>query len=65
MTMLKYLMDEDPENGAGRAYVTLDNTAILQTAKEGPALFLKRYRPLFLSTRSRRPLSSCLISRSW
>ena len=44
-TMLKHLMDEDAENGAERAYVTLDNTAILQTAKEDPALFLQRYRP--------------------
>lgn len=44
-TMLKHLMDEDAENGVERAYVTLDNTAILQTAKEGPALFLQRYRP--------------------
>lgn len=44
-TMLKHLMDEDAENGVERAYVTLDNTAILQTAKEDPALFLQRYRP--------------------
>lgn len=44
-TMLKHLMDEDAEAGKQRAYVSLDNTAIRQTAKEDPALFLQRYRP--------------------
>ena len=44
-TMLKHLMEEDESEGIERAYVTLDNTAILQTAKEDPALFLQRYRP--------------------
>lgn len=44
-TMLKHLMEEDAHAGHERAYVTLDNTAILQTAKEDPALFLQRYRP--------------------
>lgn len=44
-TMLKHLMEEDASEGIERAYVTLDNTAILQTAKEDPALFLQRYRP--------------------
>ena len=44
-TMLKHLMEEDDPEGIERAYVTLDNTAILQTAKEDPALFLQRYRP--------------------
>ena len=43
--MLKHLMEEDAHAGHERAYVTLDNTAILQTAKEDPALFLQRYRP--------------------
>ncbi len=44
-TMLKYLMEEDGKHGTKRAYVTLDNTAVLQTAKNNPALFLQRYRP--------------------
>ncbi len=44
-TMLKHLMEEEAESGVDRVYVTLDNTAILQTAKEDPALFLQRYRP--------------------
>ena len=44
-TMLNHLMEEDASEGIERAYVTLDNTAILQTAKEDPALFLQRYRP--------------------
>ena len=44
-TMLKHLMEEDAQAGRQRSYVTLDNTAILQTAKEDPALFLQRYRP--------------------
>ncbi|WP_258737450.1 AAA family ATPase [Eggerthella lenta] len=43
--MLKHLMEEEAESGVDRVYVTLDNTAILQTAKEDPALFLQRYRP--------------------
>ena len=38
-------MEEDAASGIERAYVSLDNTAILQTAKEDPALFLQRYRP--------------------
>ena len=37
-------MEEEAESGVDRVYVTLDNTAILQTAKEDPALFLQRYR---------------------
>lgn len=44
-TMLRHLMEEDAASGIERAYVSLDNTAILQTAKEDPALFLQRYRP--------------------
>lgn len=44
-TMLRHLMEEDATSGIERAYVSLDNTAILQTAKEDPALFLQRYRP--------------------
>ena len=44
-TMLKHLMEKDAQAGRQRSYVTLDNTAILQTAKEDPALFLQRYRP--------------------
>ncbi|MBM6775109.1 ATP-binding protein [Olsenella profusa] len=44
-TMLRHLMEEDAANGAGRSYVSLDNTAILQTAKDDPALFLQRYSP--------------------
>lgn len=44
-TMLKHLMEEDAKAGRERAYVTLDNMAVLQTAREDPALFLQRYRP--------------------
>lgn len=44
-TMLKHLIEEDSLQGINRTYVTLDNTAILQTAKEDPALFLQRYHP--------------------
>ena len=44
-TMLRHLMEEDAASGIERAYVSLDNTALLQTAKEDPALFLQRYRP--------------------
>lgn len=44
-TMLKHLMEEEAEQGVNRTYVSLDNTAILQTAKDDPALFLQRYRP--------------------
>lgn len=44
-TMLRHLMEEDATSGIERAYVSLGNTAILQTAKEDPALFLQRYRP--------------------
>lgn len=44
-TMLKHLMEEEAERGVNRTYVSLDNTAILQTAKDDPALFLQRYRP--------------------
>lgn len=44
-TMLKHLMEEDAGSGVGRAYVTLDNTALLMAAREDPALFLQRYRP--------------------
>lgn len=46
--MLKHLMEEDASASVERAYVTLGNTAILQTAKEDPALFLQRYRPTAL-----------------
>lgn len=35
-TMLKHLMKEDASAGIERAYVILDNTAIMQTAKEDP-----------------------------
>lgn len=44
-TMLKHLMDEEVDQGLERTYVTLDNTAILATAKSDPALFLQRYKP--------------------
>lgn len=44
-TMLRHLMEEDAASGIERAYVSLDSTAILQTAKDDPALFLQRYRP--------------------
>lgn len=44
-TMLKHLMSEDAAQGIERTYVTLDNIALLQTAKEDPVLFLQRYRP--------------------
>lgn len=44
-TMLKHLMEEDEQAGISRSYVTLDNTAIRQAAKEDPALFLQRYHP--------------------
>lgn len=44
-TMLRHLMDQDEKHGLARSYVTLDNTAVRQSAKEDPALFLQRYRP--------------------
>lgn len=44
-TMLRHLAEEDAANGLARTYVTLDNTAIRQSAKTDPALFLQRYRP--------------------
>lgn len=44
-TVLKHLMHEDAQRGCERSYVSLDNTAILQTAKDDPALFLQRYKP--------------------
>lgn len=44
-TMLRHLMDEDEREGHPRRYVTLDNMAILETAKDDPALFLQRWRP--------------------
>lgn len=44
-TTLQHLMAEDAENVFTREYVSLDNTAIRQSAKEDPALFLQRYRP--------------------
>ncbi|MBC2889777.1 ATP-binding protein [Gordonibacter massiliensis (ex Traore et al. 2017)] len=47
-TMLKHLMEEEAEQGISRTYVSLDNMAILQTAKDDPALFLQRYRPPIL-----------------
>lgn len=42
-TMLKHLMEQDAANGIERGYVSLDNTAILETAKTDPALFLQRW----------------------
>lgn len=44
-TMLKHLIEEDAALGKTRAYVSLDNTAILETAKADPALFLQRWHP--------------------
>ena len=44
-TMLRHLLEQDAERGFERSYVSLDNTSILQLAKEDPALFLQRYRP--------------------
>ena len=44
-TMLRHLMEEDASRGVPRSYVTLDNTAILQTARQDPALFLQRWHP--------------------
>lgn len=44
-TMLRHLAQEDEETGIVRSYVNLDNTAIRQSAKDDPALFLQRYRP--------------------
>lgn len=44
-TMLRHLAKQDEERGIVRSYVTLDNTAIRQSAKDDPALFLQRYRP--------------------
>ena len=44
-TMLRHLMEGDASAGIERAQVTLDNTTILQTAKEDPALFLQCHRP--------------------
>lgn len=43
--MLKHLIEEDERKGFARTYVSLDNTAIRQIAKEDPALFLQRYQP--------------------
>lgn len=47
-TMLKHLMEEDEQRGFTRSYVSLDDTAILLTAKEDPALFIQRYKPPIL-----------------
>lgn len=47
-TMLKHLMEEDAQRGFARSYVSLDDTAILLTAKEDPALFIQRYKPPIL-----------------
>ena len=44
-TMLRHLMEEDASRGVPRSYVTLDNTVILQTARQDPALFLQRWHP--------------------
>ena len=44
-TLLRHLMEEDASRGVPRSYVTLDNTAILQTARQDPALFLQRWHP--------------------
>lgn len=44
-TMLRHLMEEDEAAGRKRNYVSLDNTAMRQLAKEDPALFLQRYEP--------------------
>ena len=44
-TMLKHLADEDRERGLNRTYVSLDNTAIRETAREDPALFMQRWKP--------------------
>lgn len=44
-TMLRHLMEEDEIAGRRRNYVTLDNTAVRQLAREDPALFLQRYEP--------------------
>lgn len=41
-TMLKHLIEQD---GAKRAYVTLDDTALRALAKSDPGLFLQRFRP--------------------
>lgn len=44
-TMLKHMIEQDLAAGVDRSYVSLDNTSILLSAKEDPALFLQRYRP--------------------
>lgn len=44
-TMLKHLIAEDAAQGKTRAYVSLDNGAVLELAKSDPALFLQRWAP--------------------
>lgn len=44
-TMLRHLTEEESTQGRSRAYVTLDNVAVCQAARQDPELFLQRYRP--------------------
>lgn len=44
-TMLKHLIEEDAERGVERSYVSLDNTALRDSARREPELFLQRYKP--------------------
>lgn len=44
-TMLRHLAEEEDAQGRSRAYVSLDNAAICQAARQDPELFLQRYRP--------------------
>ena len=44
-TMLRHLAQEDESRGIQRTYVTLDNIAVCQSARQDPELFLQRYRP--------------------
>lgn len=44
-TMLRHLIEEDAQRGVERAYVSLDTTALRDSARREPELFLQRYKP--------------------
>ena len=44
-TMLRHLSEEEASQGHPRKYVTLDNLAVCQMARQDPELFLQRYNP--------------------
>ena len=41
-TVLRHLMEEDVAKGIERSYVTLDNMAVLQAAREDPSRSMER-----------------------